>query len=103
VSHSHEADDLPVYRSRNSSCVKSQNIPSTRYHGFIITLSNQARRQVTAATDTNLTSAETNHQISNEGIFCFPRAVTHHHTPAIGLGKLATGRDKQGITSSSFA
>lgn len=72
------------------------------HHGFII-LSHHARRQVTAATDTNLTSAETNHQISNEGIFCFPRTVTHHHTPTIGLGKLATGRDKQSITSFSFA
>lgn len=51
--------------------------------------------QTTAATDTNLTSAETNYQIRNEGIFCFSRAMTDHHTPAIGLGKLAARRDRQ--------
>lgn len=64
-------------------------------HGFITILTHQAKRQPTAATDTNLTSAETNYQISNEGIFCFSRAMTHHHTPAIGLGKLAARREKQ--------
>lgn len=55
-------------------------------------LSNQTRKRTTAGTDTNLTSAEADHQVSNEGIFCFSRAVTHHHAPAIGLGKLAAGR-----------
>lgn len=54
-----------------------------------------------AATDTNLASAETNYQISDEGIFCFSRAVTHHHTPAIGLGKLAARRDKTDEASHS--
>lgn len=63
------------------------------HDGFITILSNQTRKQTTAGTDTNLTSAEPDHEVSNEGIFCFSGAVTHHHAPAVGLGKLAAGRE----------
>lgn len=35
-----------------------------------------------------LSSAETNHQVGDEGVLCFSRAVAHHHTPAVLLGQL---------------
>lgn len=35
-----------------------------------------------------LSGAQTNHQVGYEGVLCFPRAVAHHHTPAVLLGQL---------------
>lgn len=57
--------------------------------------SHQAKSQTAAAADTNLASAETHYQVSNEGVLCLSRAVAHHHTPAIGLGQLAAARDQE--------
>lgn len=71
--------------------------PAAVQHGLgsITKLPHQAKSQRAAGTDTNLTSAETHYQVSNEGIFCLSRAVTHHHTPAVGLGELAAGREQE--------
>lgn len=32
-----------------------------------------------------LSSAKSDHQVSNEGVLCLSRAMANHHTPAIGL------------------
>lgn len=55
----------------------------------------QTKSQTAAAAGTNLASAETHYQVSNEGVFCLSRAVAHHHTPAIGLGQLAAAREEE--------
>lgn len=34
-----------------------------------------------------LSSAETNHQVSNKGVLGFSRTVAHHHTPTVLLGQ----------------
>ncbi len=36
-----------------------------------------------------LSSAETDHQVSDEGVLCLSRAMADHHTPAVALGQLA--------------
>lgn len=41
-----------------------------------------------------LSGAETNHQVSNEGVLCLSRAMADHHTPAITLGHLAAKRHR---------
>lgn len=41
-----------------------------------------------------LSGAETNHQVSNEGVLCLSRAMADHHTPAITLGQLAAERHR---------
>ena len=38
----------------------------------------------------HLSSAESNHQVSDEGILGLSGAMAHHHAPAIALGHLAT-------------
>lgn len=42
-------------------------------------------------TSFDLTSAETHYQISEEGVCYLSRLMIHHHTPAVGLGQLASG------------
>lgn len=63
--------------------------------GFTTKLSHRAKSPSAAAADTNLASAETHYQVSNEGVFCLSRTVAHHHTPAVGLGQLAAARDQE--------
>lgn len=41
-----------------------------------------------------LSSAETDHQVSNEGVLCLSRAMADHHTPAVALGHLAAKRKR---------
>lgn len=41
-----------------------------------------------------LSSAETNHQVSDEGVLCLSRAMADHHTPAVTLGHLAAKRQR---------
>ena len=38
----------------------------------------------------DLTGAETHHQVSDEGVFCLAATMADHHTPAVGLGQLAS-------------
>lgn len=40
--------------------------------------------------ETYLSGAQTNHQVSYEGVFSFPRAMADHHTPAALLSLLTT-------------
>lgn len=42
--------------------------------------------------DNYLSSAETDHQVSDEGVLRLSRAVADHHTPAVTLGHLAAKR-----------
>lgn len=42
-----------------------------------------------------LSSAETDHQVSDEGILCLSRAMADHHTPAVALGHLAAERQRR--------
>lgn len=46
--------------------------------------------------DCYLSGAETHHQVSDEGVFCFSWAMAHHHTPAVLLGQLAPKGVKPG-------
>lgn len=41
-----------------------------------------------------LSSAETDHQVSDEGVLRLPGTMADHHTPAVALGHLAAGRKK---------
>lgn len=41
-----------------------------------------------------LSSAETDHQVSDEGVLCLSRAMADHHTPAVTLGHLAAERQR---------
>lgn len=46
--------------------------------------------------DCYLSGAQTNHQVGDEGVFCFSWAVAHHHTPAVLLGQLTPKGVKPG-------
>lgn len=37
---------------------------------------------------THLAGAQTNHQISDEGVLSLSRAMAHHHAPTTGLSQL---------------
>ena len=44
-----------------------------------------------------LSSAETNHQVGNEGVLCLSGAMADHHAPAVTLGHLAAEKKKTHI------
>lgn len=39
-----------------------------------------------------LSSAQANHQVSDESVLSLSWAVAHHHTPAIGLSQLTSAK-----------
>ena len=48
-----------------------------------------------------LSSAEADHQVSDEGVLCLSRAMADHHAPAVALSHLAAKRKRHTLAPSA--